>query len=560
MRSLLRLVIVGVLVFGPATAAGAKSFWLSEATVDVVVNPDGSLDITESLTFDFSGSFSGAYRDIPLDPGESITEIEVRGEELSYLPGACTELGCTSPPGTFGVARFKGFVRIVWHHSSTDEARVFHISYRFSGLAVAYDDVVDVNLQVWGDQWAVGLDRLEARMHLPGSPAQGEVLVWGHPFGVEGSISLGDGGVSPFLQASGISPEQWVEMRVVFPRRILEAVSGATVAGGAGLPVILDEETAFAGDAEEAARATRVGLAWGVAIAISIVLGLGGLTYFRFGREPRIEYDREYEQEPPSDLSPAEVGALLSQGAVTEREFTATLFDLIRKGAIDASPSQVERETWGGLRSETITDLVLSEGEKEMGLRDFEQSVMTVVKRVLDEDARPLHEFKKGIREDAAANAETYQVFRRKAKGAVERAGLLDTSGNTAILLGGIALVAVLAGAFFLLPRLLRTQPGGATLAALVIGGMVLGALILFGVLAFRRVRVRRTKTGALEAARWAAFKRYLADFSRLEEAPVISLDLWDRFLVYAIAFGVAEEVLEHARLQAPPDLETNSS
>src|SRR5690606_4350242 len=65
---------------------------------------------------------------------------------------------------------------------------------------------------------------------------------------------------------------------------------------------------------------------------------------------------------------------------------------------------------------------------------------------------------------------------------------------------------------------------------------------------------------GALEAARWEAFRRYLTDFSRLEEAPVISLDLWDRYLVYAIAFGVAEEVLEQARLHAPPELEQTSS
>ena len=65
---------------------------------------------------------------------------------------------------------------------------------------------------------------------------------------------------------------------------------------------------------------------------------------------------------------------------------------------------------------------------------------------------------------------------------------------------------------------------------------------------------------GALEAARWEAFKRYLADFSRLDDAPVISLQLWDRFLIYAITFGIAQEVLEQARLHAPPELETQSS
>ena len=35
---------------------------------------------------------------------------------------------------------------------------------------------------------------------------------------------------------------------------------------------------------------------------------------------------------------------------------------------------------------------------------------------------------------------------------------------------------------------------------------------------------------------------------SRLEEAPVISLDLWDRYLVYGAALRVAEEVLDATR------------
>ena len=82
--------------------------------------------------------------------------------------------------------------------------------------------------------------------------------------------------------------------------------------------------------------------------------------------------------------------------------------------------------------------------------------------------------------------------------------------------------------------------------------------LAIFG--ALRRGYVRRTAAGALEAARWDAFRRYLKDFSRLQEAPPISLALWDRFLVYAVGFGIAEEVLEAARLRAPAELSQTSN
>jgi uncharacterized membrane protein len=557
---LARLALILLLVVGPATAAFAKSFWLSSADIEVVVNGDGSLSVTEILRFDFSGDFSGAYRDIPLEPGQQVTSISVSDETVFYTTGGCTELGCTSPAGTFGVAEFNDLVRIVWHHDSLDETRDFTISYVMTGLTTVYDDVVDVNLKVWGDQSAVGLDRLDATVDLPGAPIAGEVYVWGHPFGVDGITSLGDDEVSPSLQASNIPAEQWVEIRVVFPREELSATNGATVVPGDGLPTILAEEEAFNENAEQAARAGRTGLIWGSVFALLTAIGLGGFVYFRYGREPRVDYDRQYEQEPPSDLTPAEVGALISQGSVTEKEFTATMFDLIRRGVIGASPTQVERSTWGGLRTETITDLVLSVPEKESQLRNFEQSLINVVGRVLELGPRPLHEFREAIRDDAAANAKSYQDFRDQALGGVRRSGLLDDAGHGVAWAVRLVMAAAVIGSFFLLPRLLAKVPGGDVIAVLISIGLVVGTIMLFILLSFRRIRNRRSKEGALESARWGAFRRYLSDFSRLEEAPPISLELWDRFLVYAIVFGVAAEVLAQARLHAPPELETASS
>ena len=50
-------------------------------------------------------------------------------------------------------------VRIVWHYQASNELRTFVVHYRLRGLAVAYDDVVDVNLKVWGSEWDEPLGR-----------------------------------------------------------------------------------------------------------------------------------------------------------------------------------------------------------------------------------------------------------------------------------------------------------------------------------------------------------------------------------------------------------------
>ena len=88
------------------------------------------------------------------------------------------------------------------------------------------------------------------------------------------------------------------------------------------------------------------------------------LVYCVFGRERATGYDREYEQEPPTDTEPALVPTLLRQGGEAGSfEFTATLFDLIRRGVYTAKPVTTERKIWGGLRHEEVADLELSAGD-----------------------------------------------------------------------------------------------------------------------------------------------------------------------------------------------------
>ena len=97
--------------------------------------------------------------------------------------------------------------------------------------------------------------------------------------------------------------------------------------------------------------------------------------------------------------------------------------------------------------------------------------------------------------------------------------------------------------------------------------------LIAFGVCALvNAVRARvvartRCASGAAvppdaqqEAERWEAFRRYLTDFPRLDIAPPASLELWERLLVYGIAFGIAERVLQGAQLHMPEELHDASS
>ena len=58
--------------------------------------------------------------------------------------------------------------------------------------------------------------------------------------------------------------------------------------------------------------------------------------YFKYGREPKIDYNAIYEREPPSDSRPAVVNAIMQgkMGIPTMDGFTATVMELANLGYI----------------------------------------------------------------------------------------------------------------------------------------------------------------------------------------------------------------------------------
>ena len=194
---------------------------------------DGSLLVDEVIAFDFAGDFSGAFREVPLGDGQTLDQVSVAEGNVEYAPGACAELQCSDALGTFGTTRTDKGVRIVWHYRASFEQRRFRVHYRLRGVATAYDDVVDVNVKVWGDEWEVGLAQLTGALVAPGDVTR----AWGHPVGIRGDVTID--GARADLRALDIPPGQFVELRALVPRRVFASTAGMKVESGPGLEKIV---------------------------------------------------------------------------------------------------------------------------------------------------------------------------------------------------------------------------------------------------------------------------------------------------------------------------------
>ncbi|HET7481378.1 MAG TPA: DUF2207 domain-containing protein, partial [Actinomycetota bacterium] len=536
----------------------------------VTVERDGSVTVTEDLTYAFDGPFTGGYRDVPVRPGESITNISVSENGRAYSPGASAELGSSGAPDTFGTADIDNAMRIVWHYQAFNETRTFTVSYTFTGLTQIYDDVGDVTLQVWGDEWDSSLERLTASISVPKAPATPSIVdppvrVWGHST-VAGYTKLRKDGRGANLVATGIPPNTFVEMRVTFPREALRSTGGGVVHDGEGLPKIVAQERVIAAEQDRNLRRddfvrnhALVLMLLGLLFSFLPAVGIGIVIWARYGREPKVASPVQgFVMEPPTNDPPAMITALLAPGyqRATGDTFTATLFDLIRRRYLDAVPYQTVKKTWGGLKEQDVTDLAMHVRDKDPSdLLEFEKEVhTTIVHATQGKEHILLSELKDEFKGDPAYYSKRFSGFTSDVKAQLQQKGWWVASGRK---VAGLTTMALwIAAIVFLLfgGRLLGWDPNQSYLwqGVLQIGVALMlfaNAIVLTGFLIARRGWERRSREGAELADKWSAFKKFLGDFAGMKEAPPASIAIWEQVLCYGIAFGIADRVLAAAQL-----------
>ena len=574
-RDLTRIAIVSAILFaaffglllivtrdnGQGDVQGEGKFYrLTHAVVDGSLGTDGALTVSERISFEFHGNFSGAFRDIPLADNQTFEEIGVREGATDYDSGASTELGGFGLPDTFGaVATFdesgKRVARIVWHFTASDETRTFQIHYRIRGLTRVHNDAVNLFWQVWGDNWKGSLDQLDATLTIPAGVAEGSERIWGHPASVGGTVQRDGRKIT--LAASGIPRNQFVELRTLLPRTALAAETpGAQVVNDDAFSRIVGEEQADFDNSAAGFRKLQRVLDNRPLVALAVTLAglaaaivLYGLAWLLYGREPEGEDSAvTYFPEPPDDAPPAVALALTNQGNPGPGDgdaLAATLLDLIVRGRFKTRVGDGEHGP----------DLLLEQGDASIPLADHETPVVAIVESVLKDEPIPLSALGDRLG-DLSASQRTSNASRKshfisargrliKAERKQFRVPRADAITRVlAFIVFGLGVLAIIIGA-----AQYATHPAWNPLKWILIGGVVatFGFLVLT---APRSLWVSTRRESLPRIARWEAFRRYLEELPRLSDESPITLGTWEKLLVYATAFGCAERVAEAARLR----------
>ncbi|MEO6866915.1 MAG: DUF2207 domain-containing protein, partial [Gaiellales bacterium] len=363
---------------------GERSYGLPSAEISVDVRANGELAVLEVITFDFAGRFRGAFRDIPLRKGDSISHIAVCGKpdatlvdgepdetkpaapgcprgETGFVPGASTKLGATAKPGTFGTKRMENPVgtgepipyrqRIVWHYDAANTQRDFTLSYRAKGLVrrvAGSDDMLAIELTPWGNEWNATMQQLRAEVRLPvGASITGDELeVYASSPGAarvqaEPRVEVGGKRSGATVAAADLEIGERLDLLMIVP-------AAAAGIDAAVLPVTkykLDELRRLARKDVDHSRAVTKTWAstrqhtnarlWQLPLlGLLLAAAFSWLAWTRDLREDPWPADVDrFLNEPPTTLRPALSVSLIEQrSSPASTALVATIFDLIRRG------------------------------------------------------------------------------------------------------------------------------------------------------------------------------------------------------------------------------------
>jgi uncharacterized membrane protein YgcG len=510
-----------------AQSAGRSVTW-QRYDVDLDVQSNGSLVVTETQAITFNGIYQQGYRLVPLDRTTGVTDVSVdevvNGRPVGYVRG-------TRQPNTYAATVGSDGLQIDWWFSPTPASattRTFDVRYTVSGAIRIYEAGDQLQWRaVYADRDGA-VDAATVTVHLPNDAAADAVQSAWYRYQPGGTIgALPPVGPGTQLDArttrftlGPLAARQGAEVRVQFPHGLIAATPPAWQA--------------------QADRADWVQQSAGpigtfLSLLLTLAIAAGGgtmlvLLWVSRGRDPAVGTVPRRLTEPPSDL-PAPLAGTLVDEVASQREAVATLVDLGERGLLRVVDEQNPQLVGSQLDVRITLDAALDDPR----LRPYERVLLVAL--FGPSPAHPAEVRLSGVKQQFALAIPTIEA---RLYEAVAQAGLFVTNPESTrrryrAIGGALAGVgAVLAiGAAVLLGQVVAIGwlPGAA---------LALVGLALVGVAGSMP---RRTSRGALEAARWRAFGAYLAETAGAHQP---ATPLPPGYLPYAVAFGVDQSFVRH--------------
>ncbi|MEO0092633.1 MAG: DUF2207 domain-containing protein [candidate division WOR-3 bacterium] len=508
----------------------AKSYYYPEIVTEIYFTADGNARIIQDRTYPFEGSFSWAFIDLKKSGAKDI----IFNQLLEKTAAGWQELE------PLELANRSQSLYIHWGYSAQDEIKTFRLDYTIIGAVKRFQDVAEFYWKVIEDEHEK-IDRITIKLFLP-QPSPELFKVYIHSRAQPGTLTFNEPKDQVLIEQKGIPKDAFVEVRMLTAPAIFPLVEPQ--AKNRYQAILKEEKRNFVVSSIRKFVFIPLGLLLMIVLPIAILL----LFYFRYGREPKIDYQAIYEHEPPRPAPPVVLPVIFHQkphkSAMYQPIFQgmlATLLDLAVKGLVSVKEvGQGNKRHYAftlekpeSLRLDGIVSQIINFffGEVSGGEKTFSDEA--VKKYIKDHPTKT-----QSILSDLFGQALNWW---QKELGR----DLLDLRSSNAYNTFFLYLIPTLAiGVFLLISGLgaLFSLPNPISFILPIMSAI--GLIVIFAIAG--RSILRWSPKAYLEQKRWLNFRKFLIDFSAIEQAPITLLPIWEQYYVYAVALGVAQRFLQN--------------
>ena len=513
-----KILVLSLLLF--TTIFGRTAYEIESLDIVANIERDGSLEVEERVIYDI-GEINGILYNIDALGYGKFTDLQIFYEDDGEFKQARNN---TAPSeGNFTVSVDDSLYKIKLYAPSQNERKEFIFRYNLTRGLTVYRDIAQLNRKMVGKEWQNSIGNISVTVNLPENVKKDDIYAFGHG-PLTGNIEILDG-KSVRYTLNDYRPGEFLEVNLLFPKNILTSFNPLLMKNKSALKEILDMEGNLAKEANDARKRAIIGFYLGrvvLVLAVAWWLFLVVFIYLKNSKRYKVENEYgEYFRELPDDYSPSIAGTLVSRNLYPSgRELFAMLLDLVRKGHLKLE------------EGEKTTTLILQESGKP--LSEEEKFILNwYIRELGDGEKIVLESVEASIKGRGGAKEfnRNYERWRTIVySDMLEKNLKMDKRDKFSTSLGIFTGIAYFIG-------------GGMLVVYFQSELFILMILLGFILLPYTFSRKRASLEKEKAISRWEAFKKFLVDYSNLEEAKLASIELWEHYFVYAVALGVAEKV-----------------
>ena len=553
----MKRVLLGLFLFLIPGIVEAANYTISNQLIEAQIKEDGDLYVQELIVMD--GTFNGYEKTISY--ANSLLEDTDNYDNNSLYNGSGIELVSIKAKKIQGDVSFNtldddDFTKLqlvnyanngdmtVYTASSNYNGYTYRLYYPANNEKVAFlisyvvEDVVVVHADVAELYWNFitpndydDIQDVQVKVLLPSADNSSNFRLWAHGdlSGQINKLSTNDGVLASI---SNMAATSLLDIRLTFNKSLITDMSHVKTTTNSALEGIIEVEEERA----EVANQLRdeLTLKRNIVIAYSwvlIILVIGGsiLVYLKYAKSPKSSYYSKYNREFIDEYN-VEVIDYLMKRQITPNALSASIMNLIYKKNISAKeiPSDKKVKDYE-FTLENSNNLNGSESILTQFLFD------TVGEGKVNE---------KGAKTFTTVDLKKYAGGNKTCSSFIKS----YTNWKNSVLQDGIS------QKFFETSKVPKLIGTGILLLAIILLFLIIQfetdyipsyVAIMLAVIFFiiSLVVYKKTIRGSEHYTRWKAFRNFLDDFGAFELKELPEIILWERYLVYATIFGLADKV-----------------